>query len=113
MSPSQLPSANGRALSTASRMAQILDSSHPLCKDDILWALNMVKQKLAQPDEHVDALEPERLRRNFRYFAEISTLMLKRNGKYGQESERLRYYLSEAAYGLWNTTSSSNEDTHS
>lgn len=84
----------------AARMARIMDPNHPLCKEDIVWVLNAVKQKLTDQDEIWSKLEPERLIRNFRYFAEISLLLI-RNSSYGQESDRIRQYLAEAAHGLW------------
>ncbi|WP_019419198.1 hypothetical protein [Paenibacillus sp. OSY-SE] len=84
----------------AARMARIMDPNHPLCREDIVWVLNVVKQKLTDQDEAWSKLEPERVIRNFRYFAEVSLLLI-RNSSYGQESDRIRQYLAEAVHGLW------------
>lgn len=84
----------------AARMERIMDKQHPLCKEDIVWVLNMVKSKLSCNDEALSALDADRIKRNFCYFAEVSVMLLQHN-KFDQESDRLRFYLAEAAYGLW------------
>ncbi|WP_232276803.1 methyltransferase [Paenibacillus sp. 481] len=105
---STLPASDSASVQriAAARMQKILDPNHPLCREDIVWALNYVKRKLVEQDEALRRLSPERVLHNFRYFAEVS-LLLHRSSSQSQESDRLRSYLAEAAYGLWEPTASS------
>ncbi|NMM51400.1 hypothetical protein [Paenibacillus aquistagni] len=91
----------------AARMALILDPQHTLLKEDVLWALSMIKNQLANQTEWVEKLDKERIAKNYRYFAEVSVIMLHRSRLLDSESDRLRLYLQEAAYGLWNASTSS------
>ncbi|WP_195572884.1 methyltransferase [Paenibacillus sp. 1001270B_150601_E10] len=93
----------------AARMERILDPQHTLCRDDILWVLNMVKNQLASNQASVIQLGAERLARNYRYYAEVAVIMLHRSRLQDSESDRLRLYLQEAAHGLWQPIVSSND----
>ncbi|MGZ9587044.1 methyltransferase [Paenibacillus marinisediminis] len=77
-------------------MERIMDPNHPLCRDDIIWLLNTIKNKLTEEGAH-SSLTNEVLLDSYRYYAELSMLMLQRNSTSGQESERLRRYMKRTA----------------
>lgn len=83
-----------------SRLEQILNPNHPLCKEDVVWALEYVKKKVAEQDPRLLSLSQPRLLRNFQFFAEAATMLMHRSPGYIHEAERLRASLREAAYGL-------------
>ncbi|MCZ8520262.1 MULTISPECIES: hypothetical protein [Paenibacillus] len=83
-----------------SKVQQILDPSTPLCKDDIVWMLEYIKKKVAEEDPNLMDLPQPRLMQNFRYFAEIALMVIQRRNGFDQEADRLKAWVSEAAYGL-------------
>ncbi|GAC41623.1 hypothetical protein [Paenibacillus popilliae] len=98
---STLPSPDSRSTqrSVSTRMARIMDTQHPLCREDIVWVLNFVKSKLTEQDEAWVRLGPERILQNFRYFSEISLLLI-HGVSFSEKSEHIRQDLAEATYGL-------------
>lgn len=99
MSTLPSPDSHSAQRSVSARMARIMDTQHPLCREDIVWVLNFVKSKLTEKEEAWARLGPERILQNFRYFAEISLLLI-RGVSFSEKSEHIRQYLSEATYGL-------------
>lgn len=83
-----------------SRLEEICDVHHMLCRDDMIWVLHYVQQKVAQGDPALLELPKPRLLRNFQYFGEISILLLKRPGTNHLEQDNIRACLMEAMYGL-------------
>lgn len=94
MHPAPLPRPSGHKLD------QILDPQHPLCKDDVVWLLEYIKKKVAEEDPDLLDLSQPRLLKNFRYFAELSMLMINRRPFFDQDADRLRKWISEATHGL-------------
>lgn len=83
------------------RLELILSSDHPLTKEDVIWVLEVVKKKVADGDPRLLDLDQPRLLRNFQHYAEASLMLQNRRSSYGQEADRLRICLREAAYGLF------------
>lgn len=83
------------------RLEQILSSDHALCKEDVIWVLEVVKKKVADGDPRLLDLDQPRLLRNFQHYAEAASMLMNRRPCYGQEADRLRICLREAAYGLY------------
>ncbi|MEF3303921.1 hypothetical protein [Paenibacillus sp. GYB003] len=81
------------------RLETILHPNHPLCKDDVVWVLEYVKKKVAEQDPRLLDLPQPRLLKNFQHFAEAATMLIHRRPS-GNEADRLRTSLLEAAYGL-------------
>jgi len=79
-----------------------MDPGHVLCKNDILWVLDYIKQKVAEEDPALLSLHQPRLLQNFQYFAEVAMLMLHKGYPYGHEQEQIKSLLREACYGLDN-----------
>ncbi|MDF2926852.1 MAG: hypothetical protein K0R57_5766 [Paenibacillaceae bacterium] len=82
------------------KLELLLDPYHPLCREDVVWLLEYIKKKVAEEDPSLLELTPPRLLRNFRYFAEISTLLINNRTVGDQDAQRLKQWLSEAAFGL-------------
>jgi len=72
-----------------------------LRREDIILALDCIKQRLSDPDLDIGRLTPQRWVKNFHSFAEIAMTMIHRHGCVGQECDRIRAGLEEAGYGLW------------
>lgn len=85
-----------------SRIDRITDPNHPLCREDVIWVLNNIKLRLIEHHDILLTLDREVLLRSYRYFAELSTLMLHRVPANGQESERLQRCIREASCLLRN-----------
>jgi hypothetical protein len=79
---------------------QICDVRHILCRDDILWVLHYIQQKVAQGDPALLELPKPRLLRNFKYFGDISMLLLSRTGTNYLDQDNVRACLLEAMHGL-------------
>lgn len=78
------------------RLERIMDPNHPLCREDVTWLLNTIKNKLIE--HHSDpTLSYDTLLYSYRYYAEVSMLMLQRPSTSALESQRLRKYMKEAA----------------
>ena len=82
------------------RLEHILHPSHPLCRDDIVWVLEYIKKKVTEGDPRLMDLPQPRLMQNFRYFADISLMLIQRRNGFDQEADRLKHWVYEAAYGL-------------
>lgn len=79
---------------------KLMDPNHVLCKNDILWVLDYIKQKVAEEDPVLLSLHQPRLLQNFHYFAEVAMIMLHKRYQLGHEQEQIKSLLREACYGL-------------
>lgn len=78
------------------RLTQLLDPSHPLCKEDVIWALEYIKKKVAEGDPALlDQPQPQLLK-TFSCFAEAAMLLIHRRPAGDHEADRLRGWLSES-----------------
>nr|WP_317890805.1 hypothetical protein [Paenibacillus arenilitoris] len=89
---------------TERRINRILDPNHPLCREDVVWALEFIKKKVADEDPVLMDLSQPRLMQNFRFFAEAAMSLIHRRHYGDQEADRLRDWLRQAAYGLYKDT---------
>ncbi|GIQ68300.1 hypothetical protein DUZ99_04180 [Xylanibacillus composti] len=91
-----------------SKLEQMLQPNHVLCKNDMVWFMEFVKSRVYANDPRLLELPPERLLQNFRHYAEIAlTLIYNHPGE--TETERLRTCLTEAVYGLLPTDTRSSQ----
>lgn len=97
--PESFPSKPDVQRTTSTCLACILDAYHLLCKEDIIWMLNVIKQQLANYPEKWMLLEPAQFIHHSHCFAKIS-LLINQIGGYGQESDRIRKYLTELITAL-------------
>lgn len=82
-------------------MEKILNPYHSLSKTDVVWILESIKKKVAEEDPSLLALSQPRLLQNFRYFAEISMMLIHQKSFFDQEADRLKTWAYEASYGLY------------
>ncbi|ULL19951.1 hypothetical protein DVH26_25235 [Paenibacillus sp. H1-7] len=82
------------------KLEQIMDPAHSLCREDVVWILEYIKKKVAEEDPHLMDLSQPRLLQNFRYFAEISLMLIQRRNGFDQEADRLQTWIAEASFGL-------------
>jgi hypothetical protein len=82
------------------KLQQILEPDRPLCKEDVVWVLEYIKKKVTEEDPKLSDLSQPRLMQNFRYFAEISLMLIQRRNGFDQEADRLKEWVHEASYGL-------------
>jgi hypothetical protein len=87
--------------SSRQRLERILNPANPLVREDVVWVLEYVKKKVAEQDPRLLGLPQPRLLRNFQYFADAATLLIKQRPGWDHEAERLRNSLAEAVYGLY------------
>lgn len=80
---------------------RLLREDHPLCRDDLVWILDYIKQKAAENDPVLLGLHQPRLLRNFHFFAELALMLLSGRPEPGQEQHALKSMLKEAGYGLY------------
>ncbi|MWV45173.1 hypothetical protein GRF59_16225 [Paenibacillus sp. HJL G12] len=85
---------------TAARIKQIADPRHILCREDMLWVLHYVQQKVAQGEPALLELSKPRILQNFQFFGEAALLLLSRTTTGHTQDERIRSCLQEAMYGL-------------
>lgn len=79
-----------------SRLEQILHPNHPLCRDDVVWVLELIKKRVAEEDPALLDLPQPRLLKNFQYFAETAMMLIHRRPVYDQELDRIRIWMREA-----------------
>ncbi|BFH61541.1 hypothetical protein PAJ34TS1_21330 [Paenibacillus azoreducens] len=97
---SVMPESRPHLPETAARIKQIADPRHILCREDMLWVLHYVQQKVAQGEPALLELSKPRILRNFQYFGEAALLLLDRTAAGHTQDERIRTCLLEAMHGL-------------
>lgn len=95
-----MPESRSHSPETLSRIKQIADPRHILCREDMLWVLHYVQQKVAQGEPALLELPKPRLLQNFQYFGEAALLLLHRSAAGHAQDERIRICLQEAMHGL-------------
>ncbi|WDH81472.1 MULTISPECIES: hypothetical protein [Paenibacillus] len=89
-----------------SRIARIFQTGHVICRDDVLFVLHYVQQKVASEDPLLVDLPKPRLIQSFQYFSEASLLLLDEHASHHCTQERLKKCLKEALFGLYEEHSS-------
>ncbi|MGF7049194.1 hypothetical protein J2T13_003702 [Paenibacillus sp. DS2015] len=92
------------------RMHRISDPSHVLCRDDIIWVLHYVQQKVAQEDPAMLDLSKPRLLHIFQYYGEVTLLLLSRSWPNHLDQDTMRSCLMEVMHGL--VPSSTHSEPH-
>lgn len=85
------------------RFHLLMDPSHELRRDEIVWILSYVKQKAADEDPALLGLHQPRLLKNFVHYAEIALLLIQSRSANVQEYGHIRHLLAEACHGLLST----------
>jgi hypothetical protein len=79
-------------------MEQISHPAHPLCRDDVIWMLDLIKKKVSEPDSNLIDLNPSQLLQLFHVFAELAMKLIHRMPTCYQETEQLKAWIHEAYY---------------
>lgn len=87
-------------LQTKHKLEQMFKPDYPLCKEDVVWILELIKKKVAEGDPALLDLAQPRLLKSFHYFTEVAMLLIHRRHMFDQEADRLRTWLLEAASGI-------------
>ena len=95
-----MPEASLSQKSPEQKLSQLLNPSHDLCRDDVVWILEYVKKKVAERDPRLLGLSQPRLLANFQYFAQIALMLIHRRSQFDNETDRIKLWVSEATYGL-------------
>ncbi|MDR0271026.1 hypothetical protein [Paenibacillus sp.] len=95
-----MPESRSYSPEIAAKIKQITDPQHILCREDLLWVLYYVQQKVAQGEPALLDLTKPRILRNFQFFGEAALLLLNRTAAGNARDDRIRTYLQEAMHGL-------------
>ncbi|GIP25240.1 hypothetical protein J23TS9_03700 [Paenibacillus sp. J23TS9] len=95
-----MPESRTHSPETAARIKQITDPRHILCREDMLWVLHYVQQKVAQGEPALLELSKPRILQNFQYFGDAALLLLSRITSGQAQDEQIRACLQEAMHGL-------------
>lgn len=87
-------------LQTKNKLDQLFQPDYPLCREDVVWILDLIKKKVAEEDPELLDLSQPRLLKSFHYFAETAMMLIHRRHMFDQEADRLRTWLLEAATGI-------------
>jgi hypothetical protein len=85
---------------TRHKLEQMFAPDYPLCKEDVVWILDLIKKKVAEEDPVLLDLSQPRLLRSYHCFAEVAMMLVHRRHMFDQETDRLRTWLLEAAEGI-------------
>jgi hypothetical protein len=76
-------------------LRRLLDPSHPLCREDVLWALGFIKKKVTDGAPEWSGLDRPQLLSHFACFADMALLLLHRRSPSSSETASFRKMLSE------------------
>jgi len=76
-------------------LRRLLDPSHPLQREDVLWALGFIKKKVADGAPEWSGLDRPQLLAHFACFADMALLLLHRRSPSSRETDCFRAMLSE------------------
>jgi hypothetical protein len=83
---------------TRIRIEQISHPAHPLCRDDIIWMLDLIKKKVSEPDPNLIGLSSTQLLQYFHIFAELAMKLIHRSQTCYQETEQLKEWIHKSYY---------------
>ena len=82
------------------RLSLILDPSHPLCREDIIWVLHYVQKKVASKDPALLDLTKPRLLQSFGSYCEAAMLLLGSKAHFHADNDDIRARLLDLVHGL-------------
>jgi hypothetical protein len=82
----------------ADPLRRLLDPSQPFVREDVLWALDLIKRKAADGAPEWSGLDRPRLLEYFACFAEMALLLLHRQTPGTPETECFRELLEGLLY---------------
>ncbi|WP_152619402.1 hypothetical protein [Cohnella kolymensis] len=76
-------------------LRRLLDPSYPPRREDVLWVLDFIKQKVADGAPEWSGLDRPQLLEHFACFADMSLILLHRQVPYGPETACFRTMLRQ------------------
>ncbi|MBB6636410.1 hypothetical protein [Cohnella thailandensis] len=76
-------------------LRRLLDPSYPLCREDLVWALDYIKRKVAEGAPEWSGLDRPRLLALFAAYAGVATHLLNRQSLCSEDAEHLRALLRD------------------
>jgi hypothetical protein len=78
---------------TRLKFEQLSHPAHPLCREDVIWMLELIKKMVAEPDPHLMDLTQPQLLQHFHEFAEVAMKLIYRRPSYYIETEKLKAWI--------------------
>ncbi|NMO94696.1 hypothetical protein [Paenibacillus lemnae] len=82
------------------RLRQILDPSHPLCREDIIWVLHYVQKKVASKDPALQDLSKPQLLQSYAGYCQTVMSLLGGTRPVHSGSDEIRACLLDIVNGL-------------
>ncbi|THF74209.1 hypothetical protein [Cohnella fermenti] len=76
-------------------LSRLLDPSYPVCRGDLIWALDYIKRKVAEGAPEWSGLDRPRLLAHFAAYAGVAMRLLNRQSLCGEDAEHLRALLRD------------------
>jgi hypothetical protein len=83
---------------TQIRIEQISHPSHPLCREDVIWMLELIKKKVVEQDPSIMDLDQPQLIQHFNAFAELAMKLNHRRTASYPEDEHLTAWIYQANF---------------
>jgi hypothetical protein len=83
---------------TRIRLEQISHPSHPLCREDVIWMLELIKKKVVEQDPSIMDLDQPQLIQHFHAFAELAMKLIHRRTASYPEVEHLTAWIYQANF---------------
>lgn len=87
--------ASADAPAVSDTMRRLLDPAYPLCREDVVWALDYIKRKVADGAPEWTGLDRPRLLAHFAAYANLAMHLLHRQSLCGEDAEQLRSLLRD------------------
>jgi hypothetical protein len=78
---------------TQIRLEQISHPCHPLCREDVIWMLELIKKKVVEQDPSIMDLDQPQLIQHFHAFAELAMKLIHRRPASYPEAEHLKAWI--------------------
>lgn len=82
------------------KWTKIMDENTVLCRDDVIWMLDYVKQRLAAKHSHAFHISQDRWLHHFKTFANTAMMLLHDHRFCDQDMQRIKQQLYEASIEL-------------
>lgn len=83
------------------RLDRIFDRNHNLCREDMIYVLELIKKRVADADPHFLELSQPRLLLHFQYFTEVAMQLIHHRALAYDQENQLRRKLLEAVDGIY------------
>jgi hypothetical protein len=83
---------------TRIKLEQISHPSHPLCREDVIWMLELIKKKVVEQDPFIMDLDQPQLIQHFHAFAELAMKLIHRRPASYSEAEYLKAWIYKANF---------------